>query len=248
MNAFGIDISKWNYSADGSKKPDFEKIKATCNFIAIRSGVSWGYADNWFAHNWAGAQGMCRMAYHVIYFGEDATKQMDALFKIVNGDWKHDRLVLDLEVAGDNSKTKITDTTAKCINLVEARTGKRPILYSRASWVNQNLNVLAMPICDWWLAQYKYALPYPLYTPEASSPPTLPVGVSDWLIHQTGEKYSGASVGVSSYYVDSNRWNGDVHSVLDYFGYGEVEPEVPMSDKEKLDTLWAWYLEETNGR
>jgi lysozyme len=245
-NAFGIDISKWNIKDNVT--PDWAKVKASCNFIAIRSGVSWGYTDPWFVHNWAGAQGMPRMAYHVIYFGEDATKQMDALFKIVQGDWKHDRLVLDLEVAADNTKSKITDTTAKCINLIEARTGKRPVLYSRASWVNQNMNVLAMPICDWWLAQYKYALPYPLYTPEATSPPALPTGVSDWLIHQTGEKYSGKEVGVSSYYVDSNRWNGDVHSVLDYFGYGEVEPDVPMSDSEKLDTLWAWYLEETNGR
>lgn len=245
MNAFGIDISKWNIKDNVT--PDWAEVKASCSFVAIRSGVSWGYTDPWFVHNWAGAQGMCRMAYHVVYFGEDATKQMDALFKIVNGDWKHDRLVLDLEVAADNTKSKITDTTAKCINLVEARTGKRPVLYSRASWVNQNLNVLGMPACDWWLAQYKYALPYPLYTPEASSPPALPSGVSSWLIHQTGEKYSGASVGVSSYYVDANRWNGDVHSVLDYFGFGEVEPDVPMSDSEKLDTLWAWYEEMTNG-
>jgi len=76
------------------------------------------------------------------------------------------------------------------------------------------------------------------------SPPALPTSVNSWLIHQTGEKYSGKEVGVSSYYVDSNRWNGDVHAVLDYFGHGEVEPEVPLSDKEKLDTLWAWYEEE----
>jgi len=226
MNAFGIDISKWNIKDNVT--PDWAKVKASCSFVAIRSGVSWGYTDPWFVHNWAGAQGMCRMAYHVVYFGEDATKQMDNLFKIVQpADWK--------------------DTTAKCINIIEQRTGRRPILYSRASWVNQNLNVLAMPICDWWLAQYKYALPYPLYTPEATSPPALPTGVSDWLIHQTGEKFSGASVGVSSYYVDSNRWNGDVHSVLDYFGFGEVEPDVPMSDSEKLNTLWAWYEESHHG-
>jgi len=32
--------------------------------------------------------------------------------------------------------------------------------------------------------------------------------------------------------------------VLKYFGFGEVEPEVPLSDKEKLDMLWQWYEEE----
>jgi GH25 family lysozyme M1 (1,4-beta-N-acetylmuramidase) len=244
MNAFGIDISKWNYSADGSKKPDFMKIKATCNFIAIRSGVSWGYADNWFSYSWQNTQNMCRMAYHVLYFGENAQRQADNLFKIVTPvDWAHDRLVLDLEVDGGNSKAKITQTTKDVMEICKARTGMYPILYSRANWIDLHLSLSDLPKADLWLAQYRYALPYPLYTPEASSPPALPTNVNRWLIHQTAEKYSGKEVGVSSYYVDSNRWNGDVHSVLDYFGFGEVEPDVPMSDSEKLDTLWAWYLE-----
>ena len=236
MNAFGIDISKWNIK--DNKTPDWSQVKASCNFIAIRSGVSWGYTDPWFTHNWQGAQGMCRTAYHVIYFGEDATKQMDAMFKIVQpADWKHDRLVLDLEVAADNSKAKITSTTRDCMNIIRSRTGMYPILYSRASWVNQYLDVGGIDDADWWLAQYKYALPYPLFTPEASSPPTLPNGVTDWLIHQTGEKYSGKEVGVSSYYVDSNRWNGDTIDVLKYFGHGEVEPEVPMTLEEHVADL-----------
>ena len=124
MNAFGIDISRWNIK--DNKTPDWSTVKATCNFIAIRSGVSWGYTDPWFTHNWTGAKGMCRMAYHVIYFGEDATKQMDNLFKIVDGDWKHDRLVLDLEVAGGNTKSKITSTTRDCMNIIRSRTGMYP--------------------------------------------------------------------------------------------------------------------------
>ncbi len=236
MNAFGIDISKWNIK--DNKTPDWSTVKASCNFIAIRSGVSWGYTDNWFTHNWQGAQGMCRAAYHVIYFGEDATKQMDNLFKIVQpADWKHDRLVLDLEVHGGNTKAKITSTTRDCMNIIRSRTGMYPILYSRASWVNQYLDVKGLPDADWWLAQYKYALPYPLFTPEATPPPTLPTGVTDWLIHQTGEKYSGKEVGVSSYYVDSNRWNGDAIDVLKYFGHGEVEPEVPLTLEERIADL-----------
>ena len=243
MNAFGIDISKWNIK--DNKTPDWSQVKASCNFIAIRSGVSWGYTDPWFTHNWAGAKGMCRMAYHVLYFGENAQRQADNLFKIVTPvDWAHDRLVLDLEVDGGNSKAKITQTTKEVMEICKARTGLYPILYSRANWIDLHLSLSDLPKADLWLAQYKYALPYPLFTPEASSPPTLPNGVTGWLIHQTGEKYSGKEVGVSSYYVDSNRWNGDVHAVLDYFGHGEVEPEVPLSDKEKLDTLWAWYEEE----
>jgi len=225
MGSFGIDISKWNIKDNVT--PIWEKVKGVCEFIAIRSGVSWGYTDNWFIHNWTNAKGMPRMAYHVIYFGEDPFKQMDSMFKIVTpADWNHDRLVLDLEVHGNNSKEKITATTSKCMQIIEQRTGRFPILYSRASWVNQYLNVLDIPRADWWLAQYKYALPYPLYTPEAQSPPMLPKNVNTWLIHQTGEKYSGKEVGVSSYYVDSNRWNGFSESVKSYFNYTEnEEPE-----------------------
>jgi hypothetical protein len=94
-----------------------------------------------------------------------------------------------------------------------------------------------MPKVDWWLAQYRLANPYPLFTPEKTPPPLLPNGVTDWLIHQTAEKYNGSSVGVASYYVDSNRWNGDLMSVLQYFNNDVQVPDEP-SDAEKLARLW----------
>ena len=239
MNAFGIDISRYDYSADGSKKPDFGKVKDTCSFIAIRSGISWGYADAWFAYSWEHCKGMARMAYHVPYFGESAQTQADNLFKIVSdADWKHDRLVLDLEVAGSNSKYQCTRTTNAIMAICKSRTGMYPILYSRANWVDQYIGVGDLPgETQWWLANYRYALPYPLYTPEKDSPPVLPKGVTDWLIHQTAERYNGSSVGVVSHYVDSNRWNGDMLAVLKYFGYDENEPEVPLTLQEQIDAL-----------
>lgn len=30
---FGIDISRWNYSSDGTQKPDFDAVNATCDFV-----------------------------------------------------------------------------------------------------------------------------------------------------------------------------------------------------------------------
>lgn len=235
----GIDISRFNYSADGSKKPDFEKVKQTCSFVAIRAGISWGYADPWFSYSWENCKGMNRLAYHVPYFGEDPASQMDNLFKIVGdkADWAHDRLVLDCELVHSCSKAQITYTTNQCLRLCKARTGMLPIIYSRAGWVNENMVVADMPKVDWWLAQYRLANPYPLYTPEKTPPPLLPNGVTDWLIHQTGEKYNGASVGVASYYVDSNRWNGDLMSLLQYFNNDVQVPDEP-SDAEKLAKLW----------
>ena len=241
--AFGIDISKYNTSQDGSKKPDFDKVKQTCSFVAVRSGISWGYADPWFAYSWENLKGTNRLAYHVLYPGEQPASQMDNLFKIVgDADWEHDRLVLDVELDHSQPKAQITYTTAQCMKLCKARTGMYPIIYSRAGWVNEHMNVGDMPVADWWLAQYLFARPYPLYTPEKKSPPLLPNGVTTWLIHQTAEKYSGASVGVASHYVDSNRWNGDLMTMLEYFNRDVVVPTEP-SDAEKLARLWAIHPE-----
>jgi 1,2-phenylacetyl-CoA epoxidase PaaB subunit len=160
---------------------------------------------------------VCRLAYHVIYFGESALAQMDSLFKILGSqsDWEHDRIVIDLEVAGVNTKARITATTQKCLDICKSRTGRYPICYSSAYWVNSNLSVSQLPRVDWWLAAYRKALPYPFFTPEHEGPPNLPAGVTTYLIHQTGENTKG--IGSVSRYMDYDRWNGDKAEVLRYF-------------------------------
>ncbi len=236
--AFGIDISKYNSSSDGKKKVDFNKVKANKEevvFVVARAGASWGYKDPIFDYYWAEMQRIqvCRVAYHVLYFGESALAQMDNLFKILKDkvDWKHDKIALDLEVAGINTKERITATTKKCMQICKSRTGHDPILYSRANWANQYLDVNALPKADWWLAQYRKPLPYPLYTSEHPGPPDLPKNVSTHLIQQTGEK--GKSVGGVSYYMDYNRWNGTKEDVYDYFGF-EYEPPAPPKPEPVL--------------
>ena len=44
--AFGVDISKYQSSQDGSKKMDFTAVQnhaEEVTFIAARAGISWGY-------------------------------------------------------------------------------------------------------------------------------------------------------------------------------------------------------------
>lgn len=41
---FGIDISRYQYGSKG-EKPNFDTINATCDFVAVRAGISWGYTD-----------------------------------------------------------------------------------------------------------------------------------------------------------------------------------------------------------
>lgn len=247
MLPFGIDVSRYNYSADGKILLDFDKLKSHPEpiiFIGIRDGISWGYQDPWFNRSWAEAKrvGFMRMAYHVPYFGEDPYLQADNLFKIVTPvDWEHDRIVLDCEVAHTNAPYKITQTTNYLLEICRSRTGRYPIIYSRASWVNEHMRAQDLPKVDWWLAQYNWNRPYPLYTPERTPPPDLPTGVDDWLIHQTGHRCP--SIGTTSmHYMDYNRWNGDLANVMLYFGYSdEPQPTPEPSLQERVKKLEHQY-------
>ena len=236
---FGIDISRWQYSADGRQKPDFGKVQATCEYIAIRSSISWGYTDPWFTYSWEHCLGMPRMAYHVPYFGESPIRQVDHWFSVVepHANWDYDRLVLDNELQHNNSAQRITDVTNQMLQIVRSRTGFFPLIYSRAEWVNRCMFTNQLPNgIQWWLAQYLWKRPAPLFTPEHPGPPTLPRGVSDWLIHQTGEHYDGRKVGVASRYVDTNRWNGTSEDVLKYFNMYDESPPIPPFEQD-LDWL-----------
>ena len=93
---------------------------------------------------------------------------------------------------------------------------------------------------DWWLAHYLTARPYPLYTPEKTPPPLLPIGVKTWLIHQTGDKGNGHEVGVASHYVDTDRWNGTKEQLLAYFGLGEETPPEPPNPAQFQARVYSW--------
>ncbi len=233
---FGIDLSRYNTSPDGKVKVDFDVIAAhqpEVAFIAMRAGISWGYQDPWFQYYFqeAGRIGRVRMAYHVLYPGESAERQMDNLFRILgDADLSQTPIVLDLELDHGQSVSRITACTVESLNLIQNRTGRMPIIYSRAGWVNQYLRVGDLPPVDWWLAQYRWPRPYPLYTPEYPCPPALPAGVSDWLVHQTASR--GASIGAkANYFMDYNRWHGDKADLLSYVGQ-QTQPVICPLDGE----------------
>ena len=227
---FGIDISSYQTSQDGKQKPDFAKINSTCKFVGVRAGISWGYIDKWFRNSWDQLE-IPRLAYHVVYPGENANRQMDHFLNIVRPK-ATDRLVLDMELDHGYSKQVITDNFLLCLENIRSGTGRYPVIYSRANWINQHLDVSRLPKLDWWLATYKKKLPYPQYTPERASPPILPKGITQWLIHQTAEAANGAAVGVASHYVDIDRWNTANQEIEAFFGLEEVTPIEPPDNPE----------------
>jgi len=225
---FGIDISKWQ------GVNDYAKMKANTTFVFVKATESWGYTDPKFYANWTGLIGHNRGAYCYVYPESDPIRQANHLIDIVTQagvDWKYDRLVLDLEKSGHGlSKAEVSRRVLVMMERIREITGRYPVLYSRASWVNYNMLLTDSRIinADWWLAYYRTALPYPLYTPEMPPPPLLPTGVSKWLFHQTCERGKGREVGVGSYYVDQNRFNGTRAELDAYFGRGTNNVYLPI--------------------
>jgi GH25 family lysozyme M1 (1,4-beta-N-acetylmuramidase) len=223
--AFGVDISKYNTSPDGSKKVNFDIVAShfpLVSFVGMRAGISWGYQDPWFSFYFQEVTriGRVRLPYHVIYPGENPVSQMDNFFRILGSiDFEHTPLVLDCELDHGQTRSKITSTIAQSIRIITERSGRIPLIYSRSSWVDRFLQVADLPPVFWWLAQYRYSLPYPLYTPEYPCPPTpLPIGVPSWSFHQTSMR--SRSIGTQAmYYMDYNRFNGSVAD-LKAFAYG----------------------------
>ncbi len=219
---FGVDLSQHNASWDGKRIPDFNQFKRhepEVQFVAMRTGISWGYRDSQFARYFTEAKrvGLCIMPYHVLYPVADAKRQMEAFLSILEGaNLAELRLVLDVELAQGKTRWQITNVLAQSLEALKQATGRYPIVYSRALWINENLQVEDLPQVDWWLAQYIRSLESPLYTPEYPCPPLLPRGVNKWLIHQTTQR--GPAIGGVGHYMDYNRWNGSQEQLWAYFG------------------------------
>ena len=241
---FGVDLSKHQ------GVNDYAKIKANTAFVFVKATESWGYTDPKFGVNWQGLIGHNRGAYCYVWLSDDPLRQANHLIDIVTQagvDWKYDRLVLDLERSGHGlSKAEVSRRVIVMMERIKEVTGRYPILYSRKYWVQDNMLVTDPRLvnADWWLAYYRTALPYPLFTPEMPSPPTIPAGVVSWLIHQTCEKGKGREVGVGSYYVDQNRWNGTRDDVNAYFGRGTNNVYLPIitNPEPPVEDDWAGLL------
>lgn len=242
---FGIDISKHQ------GVNDFVKMKANTAFVFVKATESWGYTDPKFYANWQGLIGHNRGAYSYVWLSDDPLRQANHLIDVVTQagvDWRYDRLVLDLEKSGHGlSKAEVSRRVLVMMERIKEVTGRYPILYSRASWVNYNMLLTDPRIinADWWLAYYRKALPKPLYTPEMPPPPLLPTGVSKWLFHQTCEKGKGREVGVGSYYVDQNRFNGTRAELDAFFGRGTNNVYLPIitnPEPEPVEDDWNGLL------
>jgi len=241
--AFGIDLSKYQCShGNDSKLVDFDAMlrhTEKVSFIFAKATESYGYTDPRYGYYKREALrvGIPLGSYHYSYPAVSWKLQMDAFLNVVKPG-AHDRLVLDMENHMGLSKKQVTDWLIGALEYLKEKTGRYPIVYSRAQWLDTYVEVARLPKnLDYWLADY--LLPPPGgYAKEQTPPPRMPKGVSRWLVHQTGDKLPPL-FNCASKVLDYDRWNGSDDDVRAWFGYTEEQPPAPEPEPEPMPAYRA---------
>ncbi len=155
MPVQGIDVSR--YAGD----VDWPAVKAAgVSFAYLKTTEGGDHTDPMFAQYWqqAAAAGLYRGAYHFMYWCRPADEQ--ALFFMVNVPNDPGQLppVLDLEwnqasktCPGEHSDAKVLPMIGTLLDAMEARTGKRPIIYTDVSFYRDVLRGSAFANYPLWL-------------------------------------------------------------------------------------------------
>jgi len=225
----GIDVSSYQRTMDWLKA---RTTGAKFAFVKATEGSTW--VDPTFAFNWSELRrlGIPHGAYHYFRPKENALLQAQEFVDIVDPQGG-ERLVLDVENSGGLDRNTLTKCVLTALETIKGLTGRYPIMYSRASWLNANLNVSELPKLDYWLAQYKFANPYPFFTDMYPTDKlTAPIGVERQQIkfHQGSERGNGGKYGAASHYIDYDRFIGTDEELASYFGAANV----PVSYKARV--------------
>ncbi|MHA2079087.1 MAG: glycoside hydrolase family 25 protein [Candidatus Thorarchaeota archaeon] len=198
MITTGVDVSRHQGLMDWA----VTKAQGIC-FCAIRATVgNYDWIDPRCLENVEGAkeQGIYWTLYHVIKPNHGVEIQIDRLFAAVEQTGRSDYpLVLDVELEGGQSQAVINQKTEACLQLIEERDGRRPLFYSRPSFV---IDVMGSPDFledyDLWLAHY------------TNGDPWIPPPWTDWLFWQWSADHNnqGSKYGASSDDIDLDRYNG----------------------------------------
>ena len=201
----GIDVSKWQGQVD------WAAVKA--------SGVVFAYAratngtkilDEWFDANWAGmkAVGLYRGAYQFFRPGQDAVAQANLMLARMGplgpGDLPP---MIDVEETDGQPPAVVADKVAQWIQVVEAATGKKPLVYTGTWFWDPYVGSDAFASYPLWEAWYC-----------TGCCPNLPKAWSSMLFWQYSSK--GAVPGIGGN-VDLN-WFGGTATALDGYTFGPL--------------------------
>jgi lysozyme len=194
--AAGIDVSHYQGTVD------WNTVKsAGVSFAFAKATESTSYVDSQFKTNWQTmkAAGLLRGAYHFFQAVNDATAQAQNFIKTVGVlDPTDLPPVLDIESAGGATSSTIIRGTQTWLNAVEQGLGRKPMIYTNASFWNQYLTNQfgTYPL---WIANY------------GVTAPKIPNGWSQWNFWQYSQ--TGKVQGVSGS-VDTDWYNGTYADLL----------------------------------
>ncbi len=198
---FGIDVSKWQGTIDWSQVAGDGVDYA---FIRVSDGLN--YPDGKFAANWAGARknGVMRGAYQFFRPGQDVVAQVN-LFLDAMGALEPDDLppVIDVEASDGQSKAVVAAKIQQWLDLVQAATGRTPIIYTGKYFWQDNVASPDFAAYPLWIAQY------------GPTCPNLPSQWNEWAFFQTSS--SGRIAGISGN-VDTNLFNGSLADLAAFSG------------------------------
>jgi len=163
----GVDVSVY--------QGDFDWAAAHVTFGYARISDGTGSIDDTFATNWANMKnaGVLRGAYQFFEPGEDVAAQADLMVqkvgKLQPGDLP---AMIDVEVTGGQGDATVGARVAQWLQIVEAGTGRRPIIYTGSYFWQDDVGDTGLGAYPVWIAAYGPACP------------SLPPGWGSWLMWQ----------------------------------------------------------------
>jgi lysozyme len=193
----GIDVSHYQGTID------WNKVKqAGVAYAFIKATESSSLVDNKFQANWQASRdaGVIRGAYHFFKASSDATAQahnfVETIISLSSQDLPP---VLDVE-AGGGTASNISSSVQTWLDVVEQQLGRKPMIYTVASFWNSNLT---NQFGDYplWVANY------------GVQSPKLPNGWTRWSFWQYSQ--SGTVSGVAGS-VDQDWFNGSAQDLSNF--------------------------------
>lgn len=207
----GIDVSHWQGTIDWDQVAASGEI----GWAYIRIGDGLG-TDSQFDRNWKEARraGIPRGAYHFFRPERDPIQQAEHFMEMVNaaGGYLPDDLppMIDVEDAGDQSRSAVGDGMEAWMAYVQAQTGMQPVIYTGSYFWDANGDGDRFADYHLWSPHYT-TNPCP-YVPDAWE---------TWTIWQYTD--SGRVSGISGN-VDMNHFNGPLEDLLAWPQCSNVRP------------------------
>lgn len=247
----GVDVSKWNVSADGKTLWNPDKAKKPIDFVIQR--VSYGGSS--------GSQVQdellepmyqqvikvpIRGAYHYYSSHSNWKTQADFFLNIVSKKNYH-FYAIDYETAYNTLDKRTISEFSEFVKYVKSQTGKRTLCYFNWNVFNSFIKPFGY---DGWVNNEDIWYAWYPYSTDENPPVTVPrpIGMNMWKIHQYGAgdiaatpgASAGANYGGGTRGIDLNQFNGNVDDMI---GWCNGEKPTTISDKEKLDRLWNAHKE-----